>query len=117
MGSNTNGKMVTDKEIIEALEQDPSLTISELMQRFKIGDRRATKLKKPFVEKAKAMKERPGHAEKYLTERCPLGKFGEPDDIGTMTAVLCSEQAKFCQGTIFPVDGGQSRHYFYAPEF
>ncbi len=63
------------------------------------------------------MKENPEHAKKYLAERCPLGKFGEPDDIGTMTVVLCSEQAKFCQGAIFPVDGGQSRHYFWPPEF
>lgn len=63
------------------------------------------------------MKERPEHADKYLAERCPLGKFGTPDDIGTMTVVLCSEQAKFCQGAIFPVDGGQSRHYFWGPEF
>jgi len=60
----------------------------------------------------KAMKERPEHVAKYLAERCPLGKFGEPDDIGTMAVVLCSEQAKFCQGSIFAVDGGQSRHYF-----
>lgn len=65
----------------------------------------------------KVMKERPEHAKKYLAERCPLGKFGETDDIGTMTVVLCSEQAKFCQGAIFPVDGGQSRHYFWTPEF
>jgi 3-oxoacyl-[acyl-carrier protein] reductase len=63
------------------------------------------------------MKERPEHAEKYLAERCPLGRFGETDDIGTMTLVLCSQQAKFCQGAIFPVDGGQSRHYFWTPEF
>lgn len=61
----------------------------------------------------KALKERPEHVEKYLAQRCPLGKFGEPDDIGTMTVILCSEQAKFCQGSIFPVDGGQSRHYFW----
>lgn len=60
----------------------------------------------------KALEERPAHVEKYLKERCPLGRFGEPDDIGMMTAVLCSEQAKFCQGAVFPVDGGQSRHYF-----
>ncbi|MBI2144017.1 SDR family oxidoreductase [Candidatus Woesearchaeota archaeon] len=61
-----------------------------------------------------ALKERPEHVRKYLEDRCPLGKFGEPGDIGAMVAVLCSEQAKFCQGSIFPVDGGQSRHYFQA---
>jgi 3-oxoacyl-[acyl-carrier protein] reductase len=65
----------------------------------------------------KALKERPAHVEKYLRDRCPLGKLGEPDDIGTMVAVLCSEQAKFCQGAIFPVDGGQSRHYFFPTDF
>ncbi len=28
----------------------------------------------------------------------PLGKFGDPNDIGTMVAVLCSEQAKYLPG-------------------
>lgn len=60
----------------------------------------------------KALQERPEHAAKYLAERCPLGKFGESDDIGSVAIILCSEQAKFCQGSIFPIDGGQSRHYF-----
>lgn len=59
------------------------------------------------------LKINPTHAEQYLATRCPLGEFGEPDDIGTMVAMLCSKQAKFCQGSIFPVDGGQSRHFFW----
>jgi len=64
-----------------------------------------------------AMKERPEHVEKYLKERCPMGKFGDVEDIGTMATVLCSNQAKFCQGSIFPVDGGQSRHYFWTRDW
>ncbi len=64
-----------------------------------------------------ALKERPEHAQKYLVERCPTGEFGEPDDIGTMVTLLVSKQAKFCQGTIMPVDGGQSRHFFWTREF
>lgn len=64
-----------------------------------------------------ALKKRPEHAKKYLAERCPSGEFGEPDDIGTMVTLLCSKQAKFCQGTIIPVDGGQSRHFFWTREF
>lgn len=64
-----------------------------------------------------ALKERSEHAEKYLKERCPTRNFGEPDDIGTMTIVLCSNQAKFCQGSIFPVDGGQSRHFFWTRDW
>ena len=65
----------------------------------------------------KALKERPEHATKYLEDRCPLGKLGEPDDIGTMVVVLCSNQARFCQGSIFPVDGGQGRHYYWTRDW
>lgn len=65
----------------------------------------------------KALKERPDHVAKYLEDRCPAGKFGEPDDIGTMVVVLCSNQAKFCQGSIFPVDGGQSRHFYWTRDW
>lgn len=63
----------------------------------------------------KALVERPEHVEKYLQDRCPSGAFGEIDDIGSMVAFLASDLAKFCQGAIIPVDGGQSRHYFVKP--
>lgn len=60
----------------------------------------------------KALVDRPEHVKKYLEDRCPAGEFGTIEDIGHMVAFLASEQAKFCQGTVVPVDGGQSRHYF-----
>ena len=53
----------------------------------------------------------PGHAEKYLRERCPLGRFGEIDEIGPIVAIYCSELASFCHGAIVPVDAGQSKHF------
>lgn len=62
-----------------------------------------------------AMKDKPDHVKKYLADRCPLGRFGEPKDIAGMVALLCSNQAEFCQGAIIPVDGGQSRHFFVSP--
>ena len=63
----------------------------------------------------KALVDRPEHVEKYLQDRCPSGRFGEIDDIGTMVAFLSSSMAKFTQGAVIPVDGGQSRHYFVKP--
>ena len=60
----------------------------------------------------KVLKENPEHAKEYLDKNCPLEAFGEPDDIGTMVTMLCSQQAKFCQGGLFPVDGGQSKYFF-----
>lgn len=59
------------------------------------------------------LKERPEHAEKYLKERCPLGRFGHPSEISLMVVLLCSEKATFCQGSIVLVDAGQAKHYMY----
>jgi NAD(P)-dependent dehydrogenase (short-subunit alcohol dehydrogenase family) len=58
------------------------------------------------------LKERREHAEKYLAERCPLGRFGKPSEISPIVVLLCSKLATFCQGSIVPVDAGQARHYF-----
>lgn len=55
----------------------------------------------------------PQHAEKYLSERCPLGRFGHIDEIGPIVAVYCSELASFCHGAIIPIDAGQSKHFMY----
>jgi NAD(P)-dependent dehydrogenase (short-subunit alcohol dehydrogenase family) len=59
----------------------------------------------------KVLKENPAHAEKYLQDRSPLGRFGEIEEISPMVVFMCSEQASFCQGSIVPVDAGQSKHY------
>ena len=43
-----------------------------------------------------------------ILARTPLGRFGEPDDIGAATVYLCSPAAKFVTGAVLPVDGGIS---------
>lgn len=53
----------------------------------------------------------PKHAENYLKERCPLGRFGEVDEIAPIVAVYCSELASFSHGAIVPIDAGQSKHF------
>lgn len=57
------------------------------------------------------LKTNPEHAQRYLSERCPLGRFGEIDEIGPVVAFYCSELASFCHGAIVPADAGQSKHY------
>jgi gluconate 5-dehydrogenase len=49
----------------------------------------------------------PARKEKILA-RTPLGRLGDPTDIGWTVAWLCSPAAKFVTGTIIPVDGGAS---------
>jgi NAD(P)-dependent dehydrogenase (short-subunit alcohol dehydrogenase family) len=54
-----------------------------------------------------AMAGDPARKRRILT-RTPLGRFGEPDDIGAAAVYLCSPAAKFVTGAVLPVDGGVS---------
>jgi 3-oxoacyl-[acyl-carrier protein] reductase len=38
--------------------------------------------------------------------RIPLGRYGDPAEVGAIAAVLCSRAASYVTGTIVPVDGG-----------
>jgi NAD(P)-dependent dehydrogenase (short-subunit alcohol dehydrogenase family) len=58
------------------------------------------------------LNERPEHAAKYLEERTVLKRFGKPEEIAPFVAILCSNLASFAVGSIFPVEGGQARHFF-----
>ena len=40
--------------------------------------------------------------------RTPLGRMGEPADIGDAALFLASEQAKYVTGVVLPIDGGNS---------
>ena len=46
--------------------------------------------------------------EKKILSRTPMGRFGEPDDVGMAAVYLCSPAAKFITGVVLPVDGGVS---------
>lgn len=43
-----------------------------------------------------------------ILSRTPMGRFGDPDDIGWAAVYLCSKAAKFINGVVLPVDGGAS---------
>ena len=41
-----------------------------------------------------------------ILARTPMGRWGEPGDVGGAVVFLCSEAARFVTGTILPIDGG-----------
>jgi 3-oxoacyl-[acyl-carrier protein] reductase len=43
-----------------------------------------------------------------ILEVVPLKRFGEPSDIATMCAYLCSEESGYVTGQVFTVDGGMA---------
>lgn len=60
----------------------------------------------------KVLAERPEHAERYLREQVPIGRFGKPEEIAPLVAFLCSEHASFMHGALVPADGGLSKHFW-----
>lgn len=44
-----------------------------------------------------------------ITAGIPLGRMGDPADLGAVAAFLASEQAGYITGAVIPIDGGSSR--------
>jgi NAD(P)-dependent dehydrogenase (short-subunit alcohol dehydrogenase family) len=65
-------------------------------------------IESPMLRKALSGDEK--RSNKILS-RTPMGKFGEPDDIGWAAVYLCSPAAKFVVGTLLTVDGGASPNF------
>ena len=51
----------------------------------------------------------PGQVQRMLESEVPQGRFGAPDDIAALAALLCSSASGFTTGSCFVVDGGQTR--------
>ncbi|HEX7922465.1 MAG TPA: SDR family oxidoreductase [Bradyrhizobium sp.] len=49
---------------------------------------------------------------RMMIESCPLGRVGQPEEIGEACAFLASPAASFINGVVLPVDGGWSMAKF-----
>lgn len=63
-----------------------------------------------FIATDMSSKALDGDAERKqkVFSRTPMGRLGDPGDIGDAALFLASEQAKYVTGVILPVDGGNS---------
>jgi 3-oxoacyl-[acyl-carrier protein] reductase len=54
-------------------------------------------------------RENPDLVRTYISANVPLGRFGIPEEIASLTSYLVSDEASFITGSNFVIDGGQSR--------
>lgn len=47
-------------------------------------------------------------AKAQLSQMMPMGRYGEPEEVASMMAFLCSDDASYCSGGVYSVDGGGS---------
>ena len=48
----------------------------------------------------------PEGVKRQMLDAIPLGRFGQPADVGPVVAFLASEQAAYITGQVIHVDGG-----------
>lgn len=63
-----------------------------------------------FIETAMSKTAMGGDPDRFARamRRTPMGKFGQPEDIGWAAVFLASDAAKYVTGVSLPVDGGNS---------
>ena len=57
----------------------------------------------------KKMKQDPKTVEKLLSDDIPLSRLGSPEEVAALVVFLASSDADFITGSIFSIDGGQTR--------
>ncbi len=60
----------------------------------------------PFVTELTAPLMKEPNLSAQILSRVPLGRWGDPKDIGKLTRFLCSEDASYITGTDILIDGG-----------
>ncbi|MET0387176.1 MAG: 3-oxoacyl-[acyl-carrier-protein] reductase [Polyangiales bacterium] len=48
----------------------------------------------------------PEDAKKFMLQQIPLGRMGQPDDVGNAVLFLCSDEASYITGQVLRVNGG-----------
>lgn len=64
----------------------------------------------PFVDGylAKNYPDRRDEMFHQLSAAQPIGRMGQPEEIASLTAFLCSDEAAFITGSAYEIDGGSS---------
>jgi len=96
------------KTLADELAPD-QITVNTVLPGRILTDR----LRGPFIEPARrAGIDVDDLARAEVAKEIPLGRVGEPSDLGSLVAYLCSAPAAYLTGLVLTVDGGRMRSIF-----
>lgn len=82
------------------------LTVNSISQGFFYTDR----LKNVVARNAKINGTTEEVELEKIKKQVPVGRVGEPEEIGKLVSFLCSEDASYINGTNIPIDGGSTKY-------
>ncbi len=92
---------------ILSLELAPSgLTVNSISQGFFLTDR----LRSIIRRNAEVNGTSEDAELEKIKSQVPVGRVGDPEEIGKLVSFLCSEDASYINGTNIPIDGGSTRY-------
>jgi NAD(P)-dependent dehydrogenase (short-subunit alcohol dehydrogenase family) len=50
----------------------------------------------------------PEEVKEMMESRIPLGRYGTPEEVASLVAFLCSDDARFMNGGVYTIDGGMT---------
>ena len=59
----------------------------------------------------KKMKVNPEQVKQMISEKVPLKRFGNPEEVADLILFISSEKARFITGSCFVIDGGQTTNF------
>lgn len=67
-----------------------------------------TRMMRSLEDGLAATMEEPGDVVEMMKGAIPAGRYGTPAEVASLVAFLCSDEAKFINGSVYTIDGGMT---------
>ncbi|MFM9939054.1 MAG: SDR family NAD(P)-dependent oxidoreductase [Hyphomicrobiaceae bacterium] len=85
-----------------------SAALEGAAKRIRVNTVNPSPIDTPMMTSIEKMRGVAGQNDRPLARGTPLGRYGEPEEVARMMLFLASDEANFCTGGVYMVDGGVS---------
>src|SRR6266487_4226123 len=101
MDTNLTGAFLMSRSFVPHMKGQSYgriINLTSIMSHVALPGRTATEMNVPIQQNPEMNRQ--------FIAKIPLGRWGKPEEIGSLAVYLCSEEASFITGTDFLIDGG-----------